>query len=252
MKNIIAVTGPLRSGTSCLTGLLEQCGFDLGRNIRVLRRSSEDNPRGHFEPDLLFAINARLVSEVEWEDGIFHVPDAHALTELAAKRQRYFQLFLRKFDGQLCKDPLFCLTLSLWEKHWPALRQAIYCLRHPLAVARSMEKRYGISLEHGLQLWHTYTTRFFQGTSRCELFVFDFDAFQQQPQVVLAELLTWLGRPQPGPELQQVLAGFWERAFVHWTFGEATLHSLPVPVRELYLEIRAHAGPWSYALPAPM
>jgi hypothetical protein len=244
MKNIVVVTGPLRSGTSCLTGLLERCGFDLGRNIRVARVPTEHNPRGHFEPDLLFTINACLLSEVEMKDGIFYVPDAQALTELAAKRQRYFQLFLRKFDGQLCKDPLFCLTLPLWERHWPALRQAIYCLRHPLAVARSMEKRYGISLEHGLQLWHTYTTRFFQGTNRCEIFVFDFDAFQHQPQAVLAQLLVWLGRPQPEPEFQKQLAGYWEATFVHWTFDATALQSLPVSVQELYLQLRAQAGPW--------
>ena len=45
IKEASIVTGPMRSGTSCVTGLLERCGFDLGRNIRVLRDSTPMNPR---------------------------------------------------------------------------------------------------------------------------------------------------------------------------------------------------------------
>ena len=63
MKVIIVVTGPMRSGTSCVTGMLERCGFDLGRNVRILRKKTRYNPTGHFEPDLLYAINERLLSE---------------------------------------------------------------------------------------------------------------------------------------------------------------------------------------------
>ena len=52
MNKVTIVTGPLRSGTSCVTGLLELCGFDLGKNVRILRNPTPMNPRGHFEPDL--------------------------------------------------------------------------------------------------------------------------------------------------------------------------------------------------------
>ncbi len=83
MKEVTIVTGPMRSGTSCTTGLLERCGLDLGRNIRILRNKTEFNPSGHFEADLLFTINERLIVETPggpWD--AFHVPDEQAMFQL--------------------------------------------------------------------------------------------------------------------------------------------------------------------------
>ena len=243
MKDVTVVTGPMRSGTSCVTGLLERCGFDLGRNVRILRNQTEHNPKGHFELDLLFTINERLLSEVpngEW--GIFRVPEERSLAELAAKRERYFRLFIRKFDGKLYKDPLMCLTLPFWEKHWSELRRAVFCLRHPLAVARSMEKRYGLSVEHGLELWQTYVTRFFHSAKRSRVFVFDFDAFLRTPFVVFVPLLDWLGRPMKAEDIRECLDDFFDSKHIHWSFDDAVLRDLPTDVRDQYLEVRSYVG----------
>lgn len=241
MKEITAVTGPMRSGTSCVTGLLEHCGFDLGRNVRILRNPTEMNPKGHFEPDLLFTINERLLIETPngpWS--MFHVPEEQALAELAAKRERYFRLFIRKFDGELFKDPLMCLTLPFWEQHWPGLQRMVFCLRHPLAVARSMKKRYGLSVAYGLELWYTYTARFLRCPKRSRVFIFDFDAFIETPAAVCARLLEWLERPLKEEEPERRLDGFFSMEYVHWSFDEASLRDLPAYVSDLYLEIRSH------------
>ncbi len=243
MREVTIVTGPLRSGTSCVTGLLELSGFDLGRNVRILRRRTEHNPKGHLEPDLLFTINERLLVEAPGRgSGVLRVPEREALAELAGKRERYFNLFIRKFDGELCKDPRLCLTLPFWERHWPELRRAVFCLRHPLAVARSMQKRYGVSLPEGLELWHTYTSRFLRADKRCKVSVFDFDAFTQDPIGVFATLLDWLGRPMSSVDIQQNLDGFFSAEHVHWKFGDDELQDAPAHVRETHLEIRSRAG----------
>jgi hypothetical protein len=75
----------MRSGTSCVTGLLELCGFDLGRNIRVLRNPTPMNPRGQFEHDLLFTVNERLLVETGILYGVFVPPPHDELMALAAK-----------------------------------------------------------------------------------------------------------------------------------------------------------------------
>ncbi len=234
----------MRSGTSCVTGLLERCGFDLGRNIRVLRDETEHNPRGHFEPDLLFAINERLLIEApggQW--GFLNPPPAQAIADLAAKRERYFQLFIRKFDGNLCKDPLFCLTLPFWEKHWAALQRVIFCLRDPIAAAESIDERYWIPVERGMELWQTYVDRFFGHHKRCRVYVFDFDAFCQTPVDEFARLLDWLGTPLSQAEVQKRLDGFWGAEYVHWLGKADDLRSMPEHTRESYLQIRSLAGP---------
>jgi hypothetical protein len=245
MREVAAVTGPMRSGTSCVTGLLELCGFDLGKNVRVLRNPTEHNPRGHFELDLLYTINERLLTEVPggpW--GILRVPDQTALAELAARRDRYFRLFLRKFDGELCKDPLMCLTWPFWEKQWPELHRAVFCLRQPLAVARSTATRYGTTLEHGLELWHTYTARFLHSAKRSRVFVFDFDAFARDPVEQFGVLLDWFGRPMSPEDIRIRLDGFFGSEYVHWTFGQTELVDVPPHVSELYLDLVGRAGPW--------
>lgn len=243
MKAITIITGPLRSGTSCVTGALERCGFDLGQNVRILRNETPMNPKGHFEPDLLYAINERLLLETPngtWNP--LHIPPEDALAELAAARERYFHQFIRQFDGEICKDPLFCLTLPFWERQWPELRRAVFCLRHPLAVARSMNERYWISIELGVKLWQTYTSRFFECRKRSQVFVLDFDAFASNPVPVFTELLNWLKRPLPEEEFLQRFDGFFDSKYVHWEYGKAELEKLPDSIRDLYATLRSRAG----------
>ncbi len=232
----------MRSGTSCVTGLLEQCGFNLGQNIRVLRDETPFNPKGHFEHDLLYAINERLLIEVPGDTWtIWHVPEAKAMQDLAAQREHYFRLFLRKFDGNLCKDPLFCLTLPFWQSHWTALRRIVFCLRHPLAVAQSMQRRYALSLAQGLELWQTYTQRFFASAKQCPVYIFDFDAFTANPLPVFSSLLAWLEQPRARADLEVILHDFYGAEHVHWTCREHTLETLPRPIQELYTQVRAHS-----------
>lgn len=241
MKEVSIITGPMRSGTSCITGLLECCGFNLGNGIRILRNKTEHNPSGHFELDLLFTINERLLAEVPngpWD--IFYVPDEHAISNLAANREKYFNLFLSKFDGNICKDPLLCLTLPLWEKHWPQLTNAVFCLRHPLTVAHSMKKRYGLSVEKGLELWHIYTNRFYGSIKRCRVFILDFDAFIANPVDVLMDLLNWLGKRIDKGHVKKHIADFFKIGHVHWSFKESDLDDVPIHIKKLYLEMRSH------------
>ena len=244
MSNVTIVTGPMRSGTSCVTGLLERCGFDLGRNIRILRDETEHNPKGHFEPDLLFTINERLLAEVPdgaW--GFLNPPPAQPLADVAAERERYFQLFIRKFDGNLCKDPLFCLTLPFWEKNWFALQRVIFCLRDPRAVSESMQTRYWTSIEQGLELWRIYVSRFFEHSKRCQVYVFDFDAFTRAPESTFAQLLEWLSAPMPQADLAKRLAGFYGMEYVHWSGNSYDFQTLPSHIRDLYLHVCSLAGP---------
>jgi hypothetical protein len=244
-RPITVVTGPLRSGTSCVTGLLESCGFDLGRALPVLRNPTEHNPRGHFELGLLFTINARLCLEVPGGDhNIFQVPERAAMDALAARRHRYFRVFIDSFDGELCKDPLLCLTWPYWELHWPELAQAVFCLRHPLSVAQSMKRRYRIDIARGLALWQIYATRFFDAATRSRIYVLDFDTFCRSPVETFTPLLHWLGRPLARDALRSRIDEFFGSEFVHHGPEACEDHGstqLPDEVRRLYIRLRSEA-----------
>ncbi len=207
MREVVIVTGPIRSGTSCITGLLEACGLDLGRNVRILRNPTPMNPRGHFEPDLLFAINERLLTE-SGASGILQAPEPAAMYALMQQRERYFRLFMGKFDGELCKDPLFCFTLRGWRKHWNCLKRAVFCVRHPSAVAHSMSRRYGLPHADGLRLWAEYCRAFMAQAEGLPVYWLDFDDFCVDPAQGMDKLLHWLGRPQAREALLENMADF--------------------------------------------
>ncbi len=208
MKKVIAVTGPMRSGTSCVTGLLELCGFNLGRNIRVLRNPTSMNPKGHFELDLLFTVNHRLLTECGPGYDVFNPPQREKLLNQASRRKNYFNLFRKKFDGELCKDPLFCHTIGAWRQNWPELTAVIFCLRNPPAVASSMQTRYSLTISRGMSLWHTYSSRFLENTSGMPVFIFDYDRFCREPSATFSQLLTWLNRPVSEKTVQRHLNSF--------------------------------------------
>ena len=50
------------------------------------------------------------------------------------------------------------LTYLAWLPLMPTHRLVV-CIRHPLDVARSLERRDGMTLEQGLELWATYNQR---------------------------------------------------------------------------------------------
>lgn len=242
---ITAITGPMRSGTSCLTGLLELCGFDLGRRIRVLRNPTEFNCRGHFETDLLFTINNRLLEEVPGGFyNVFSVPDQDDLTTLASEREKYFRLFIQKFDGNLFKDPLLCLTYHLWEKRWPELNRVIFCLRHPLAVALSMQNRYMLSLDYCFNLWLTYVNRFFDSSKRSKVYIFDFDAFIESPAKSLANVLEWLGCAAVSQEdIQKHVSSFYDsKAANSDGCRDKQCQVIPDVIKTRYSELAAKAN----------
>lgn len=208
MKEVTIVTGPMRSGTSCVTGFLELCGFDLGRNIRVLRNETPMNPKGHFELDLLFTINERLLIESGPGNGIFTPPNTREIMELAAKRDKYFRLFLKKFDGNLCKDPLFCLTLGAWKRYWPELQRVVFCLRNPLSVALSMQARYGLSPDCGIRLWDQYTSGFLDNATGLNVYIIDFNRLCRAPLAAFSNLLQWLECPLDSQTLNRHIDNF--------------------------------------------
>lgn len=224
MNTVTAVTGPPRSGTSLVTGLLESCGMNLGTAFRVLRESSPLNPRGHLETDMMITINGRILFESfknpfiassntefipENSDILFNIPSDRCIQRTAAKRKAYFLKFTEKFDGNLLKDPMLCLTLKYWESYWPELKQTIFCLRNPLSVAISMNSRYGISLEEGMEKWEDYTRRFFFNERKTNFYIFDYDAFLSNRTDVFMKLLNWLSIEMSVPDLNEIIQGYY-------------------------------------------
>jgi hypothetical protein len=163
-----------RSGTSCLTGSLQQQGLFLGEHNTAAPRNargSRENPRvQRLHDDILIKNRGswrKPPPSVRWRPEHFE-----AAREL-----------LREHAGHAVwgfKDPRTLLVYDGWRLLVPDVEQ-IGIFRHPLKVAKSLRERPSASpveLKDGLALWKAYNERLLElrSANRFPLVCFDDEA----------------------------------------------------------------------------
>lgn len=238
-KGMIVVTGMHRSGTSLITGLLDLCGYGVGDTKQLLGENQPrfDNMKGHFEARDVVQIDDALLAAAggSWKD----LPEAGALEKAAEAFALPMQHFLQDFDGHVIKDPRLSVTLGAWRAQGMDLRHVVLCLRHPLEVARSLQRRDGMDLDAGLQLWAEHNRRLVDALEGEAWSVIDYDRVRSDVVGNLWPLVDALG---DGPSREDVAArveGFFDARLDH---SESSDVELPAPVRELYDVLRARVG----------
>ncbi|HQV69654.1 MAG TPA: glycosyltransferase [Thermoflexales bacterium] len=188
----ICITGMHRSGTSMIARMLNICGVYLGKPDELMPPAA-DNPDGFWEHlgfrqlnDDILALNGAA-----WDFPpnpglpINSDPDINSRATKLVKNFSSWQIW-----GW--KDPRVSLTLPLWNNLAPTTRYVI-CLRHPLAVSKSLSQRGSSSLLFGLQLWEKYFTAILMNTDARQRVVVDYDALIEDPVRQLSRMLQKLG-----------------------------------------------------------
>jgi hypothetical protein len=91
-------------------------------------------------------------------------------------------------NGWVWKDPRACLTLPLWLQAWDSTPVAVMAFRHPIAVAKSLAARNGLSLRHGLALWETYNAQALWNLREVPTVVHSYDRALEDPPRFVDEL----------------------------------------------------------------
>ncbi|MEE4659569.1 MAG: sulfotransferase [Halieaceae bacterium] len=184
---IVCILGMHRSGTSCLTGSLEQAGLVLGD----VHTWNPYNQRGNRESQAIVDFHDALLAANggSWDQPpkklrfcAKDVSRARALIEHSAG------------DGPWgFKDPRSLLALPVWQAAAPGVR-FIGIFRHPLAVAESMRYRAGgkIPIQQGVALWHHYNRLLYRAwkQQRFPILCFDWEeaVFKQKVRDIQHEL----------------------------------------------------------------
>ena len=158
-SKIICVLGPARSGTSLTAMILNRLGVFFGPEDH-LALPYINNPKGSWEHKLITEVNREIVSLL---GGNWHQPPAlpprwENTSEFQKLREHAKDMIQQEFTDEKMwgwKDPLTCLTLPFWLTLVQPTHYVI-CLRNPMDVARSLERRDGFPLEKGLYLWLHY------------------------------------------------------------------------------------------------
>ena len=156
MSKVIAILGMHRSGTSMLTGCLEEAGLVLGE---VETKYNEHNEKGQKEEIFLMELHEAVLQS---NGGSWQLPPY-------TSHWRYFhraclKLYISKMSSHELwgfKDPRTILLLEEWKKQVTDLN-LIGIFRHPWKVAHSLHKRNGFSYVQGLDLWLKYNRKLWE------------------------------------------------------------------------------------------
>jgi hypothetical protein len=161
-----------------------------------LQPATSSNERGHWESKMVGACNARLLGSLGatasgppaitlcW-DGVKRYSDARA----AALRW-----FTSTYAGRpmVVKDPRFCMTLPFWRDILPMPMAAVFVLRNPLSVARSLEARDGMRMTLGLAIWDRSIRSAALVLEGLPTLVVDYDDMMRDPTGTTEEIVRFL------------------------------------------------------------
>ena len=158
-SSAVIVLGMHRSGTSALTRVLNLLGVNLGSELMVAVK--DNNETGFWEHQGVVDQHEELMHQLgmRWDD-----PRAMPLgwidrAEVTATQDRLATILASEFDGDSLwgvKDPRICRLLPIWRRILDARRgrtTIIHMVRHPLEIARSIERRDGLPRGRSLLLW---------------------------------------------------------------------------------------------------
>jgi hypothetical protein len=165
---VVAILGMHRSGTSALTGSLQNAGLFLGDCHTWNKHNEKGNRENQKFVDLHDAILAANggawdapPAKVIWRDE--HIAIARELLAAHAGEANFG-----------FKDPRALLVLEGWKLLCPGI-EFIGIYRHPNAVAKSLGKRSSKSREESLSLWYAYNRILYQEYRKNSFPILDFD-----------------------------------------------------------------------------
>jgi hypothetical protein len=182
MQTII-ILGMHRSGTSCLTGCLQQ----MGLNLRAVSNFNEYNLKGNKEDDSIAILNEKILN---YNGGSWRNPPVKMnwTKEHEEIRDTILENYAQLPSPTGFKDPRMLFTLPFWLNKI-ANYDFIGTFRHPVHVAQSLYARKNIRVEiaDGYKLWNVYN----QNLIRLQkTYGFNLMNFDLSPKDYLKQLLS--------------------------------------------------------------
>ncbi len=226
----ICVLGMHRSGTSCLTGLLEDAGVYLGE----VSKKNPHNLKGNQENLRIMHLHNEVLAS---NGGSWDSPPAGAVRWTDDQKATLGEI-LKSYDGHprwAFKDPRSLFALSAWQDAVSGL-QYIGTFRHPGAVAQSLHRRGKLPAEQGFALWLRYNERLLELQAQHGFDLLCFDLEPTPYMSAVKEAFTHLGLDSSNTAL-----AFFEESLRNSAI-EAQFASPPPAVMAAYETLRRMAA----------
>jgi len=212
-------------------------------------KPAEDNPNGFWEHELLTRLNDDILARLggSWHDPPSLPAGWEHLPTLADLRERARVVLHQDFGAAPVwgwKDPRTCLTLPFWRTLLPPT-QYVICLRNPVDVARSLQRRNRFPFDKGVRLWLAYMDAALRHTAeQPRLFVAFEDLFDDW-EFQLRRLSAFLGGPDLAgrPDIRKAVQEYIEDRLRHYRISTLDAVDEPrcaFPARALYLVLRLY------------
>ena len=246
MSQVICVTGMHRAGTSVTSKLLNVLGVYLGPEDELLGPRGDNNPKGFFENSRFVRFNAELLQSA---GGIWRLPPSlppgwesdPALAHVAERARAMIETTFGGVPVWGWKDPRSALTLPFWQALLPGMRYVV-CVRNPMDVASSLERRNQLPRSEGYEVWLRYLAEAIVHTAgRPRMFMFFEDYFEDW-RAQVERLAEFIGHPERAGHPQVTgLAAEWLDPGL-WHHRSKPLDALadagvPIDVKSLYLAV---------------
>ena len=196
----IVIVGMHRSGTSALSGLLNDLGVFMGKNLFGPQKGV--NEKGFFENSQIVRINEELFDEAcsSWDDPLANcfiknnTFDENSWLYSDALSTVMAEYACHKLWAM--KDPRTSINLEFWQRIFSDLNVEPYyiiMLRDPLEVAASLEKRDRFSRKKSLMLWINYTLSSYMQCIDKQCYILNYGKLLSEPETVILELKNTLG-----------------------------------------------------------
>lgn len=152
LNSVTCILGMHRSGTSYLTGTLEEAGLFLG----YVNKYNPFNRKGNRENTLINRLHDDLLT---YNGGSWDKPPERVVwtDEFRRQRDKIIAGYAEKLPWGF-KDPRTLLVLDGWLEALPNV-SFVGIFRHPAAVSASLARRNQFSFERGVDLWVRYNKK---------------------------------------------------------------------------------------------
>ena len=229
------ITGMHRSGTSLVTRLFYEAGANLG-NPETLYPGDQWNPDGYFEQPDIHAINMPLINGPWGKLTYFALPSTETIMKRAGRYAAPIQATTATYQGKVVKDCRFCLTLPAWTTHGASIDRMLVCLRDPIAVVRSLQKRNRATQKHAYKLWLLHNERLLQHAGAIPLWFVYYDNLFDETRFLseMKPAFAFFGIKPSDAELMALQRTFVKKQLNH---SRDTSASYPEAVHRLWHEL---------------
>ena len=241
-----------RSGTSAITRGLKVLGVDLGE--RIAPGIAGNNDKGFWEDLDLNALNIEILDALghDWHSNPSISSSEQMGQSLWQFRLRAIELLRSKIPGHAVwglKDPRMPRLLAFWNdvfEHLGLDVGYIIAVRHPMSVARSLNRRDGFEAEKSHYLWLEHMVPSILESGGHRRVVVDYDLVMEQPEVQLLRIADRLGLSSKlnAGALEEYKDRFLDAGLRHTRFQPEDLRldpTVPAGVIEAYDALRGMA-----------